>query len=274
MSASERSPLLAGTEDQSASASRSEITPLLSRADGAGGYDAGLPRDHDSASSIRSRASRTSSKTAEKSSRRWPSIIAIVTLALISVGIIIGAFFVPAALEEYTKEAAVIEPTNLSLQSISAKGVHARIQGNIRADASRVKNAHVRRLGRTLAWVFRRLGSDGRTTFRCYLPEYDNMLLGTAEIPPMVLTIVDNYNNKVDFVAELVPGDPEVVRVIANDWLKGRLTRLRLNGVGDVQLRTWFLPLGTVTLSDSMVFEGQDLYRSFASLYFGEKFLS
>jgi hypothetical protein len=42
-------------------------------------------------------------------------------------------------------------------------------------------------------------------------------------------------------------------------------------GKAKLHLKTGILPLGTHAVAETLVFEGQSLYRSFASLYFGEK---
>jgi len=39
-------------------------------------------------------------------------------------------------------------------------------------------------------------------------------------------------------------------------------------------LKSGLISLGTQSISESLVFEGQSLYRSFSSLYFGEKTLA
>lgn len=193
-------------------------------------------------------------------------------LSLASISIIVVAFFVPAAVEEYTKESAVLEPTNLSIEAITTDGVRARIQANFRLDGSRVRNEHVRRIGRVTTWVVRQLGTDG-TQVRVYLPEYGNILLGTAAVPPLVIDIVDGHNTAVDFIADLAPGDAEGIRTVANEWLEGRLDKLRVQGKADIPLKSGIIPLGTHTVVESLVFEGQALYRSFASLFFGERTL-
>ncbi|CRK39892.1 hypothetical protein BN1723_018740, partial [Verticillium longisporum] len=85
---------------------------------------------------------------------------------------------------EYAKEAAVLEPTNLSLESITSDGVKARIQANFRLDGSRVKDDSSRRLGRFATWVVRKLGTE-ETKVNVYLPEYEGTLLGSAVVPPL-----------------------------------------------------------------------------------------
>lgn len=248
-----------------------ESAPLLSSGSDTPHYD-GTQQDGADSASIRSRRS-DGSATAKKASsrRRWPSIIAMIILGLLSVAIIVLAFFVPAAVEEYAKEAAVLEPTNLSLESITTDGVRARIQANFKLDGSKVRNEHVRRIGGVATWLVRELGTDA-TKVNVYLPEYDNVLLGSAGVPPLTIKI-NGQNTAIDFVADLIPGEAESIRAIANEWLEGRLGRLRFQGKADIKLKTGIIPLGTHAVSESLTVEGQSLYRSFASLYFGEKTL-
>lgn len=228
---------------------------------------------HEDTASIASRnAGAASVKSNKKRSVRWPSVIAMIVLASLTLAVMIFAFIVPTALEEYAKEAVVVEPTNLSLESITSNGIRARVQANFRLDAQRVANEQVRRIGRAVTWVARELGT-GETKIRVYLPEYNNILLGTADVPPLSVCIVDGYNNEVDFVADLTPGDADGIRTIANEWLKGKLDSVRIQGQADVQVSSGIIPLGTHSIVESMTFEGQSLYRSFASLYLGQKSL-
>ncbi|KAK3683591.1 hypothetical protein B0T22DRAFT_431066 [Podospora appendiculata] len=268
MSESERSPLLSSAstsrEDSSAYPAKdtTESTPLLSSSSATPRYD-GEHDDGGDNAEIRSLASAApdddeSPKPAKGSSIRWPSVIAMIVLSLSSIAIIIFAFFVPAAVKEYAKAAAVLEPTNLSLQSITADGVRARIQANFRLDGERVKNLHVRRVGRAATWLVRELATE-ETKLRIYLPEYGNILLGTAGVPPFVVNIVDGHNTAVDIVADLVPGDAEGIRTIANEWLEGRLDALRVQGKADIQLKTGFIPLGTHSISESLTFEASKI---------------
>lgn len=279
MSESEGPPLLSAsgslkTADNRPDAEPFESTPLLSSSAPTPRYDGEEDGHGADAASIASRATNTASiKSSKAKSARWPSVIAMVVLALSALAIIILAFFVPAAVEEYAKQAAVVEPTNLSLESITSNGVRARIQANFRLDAQRVRNEHVRRLGKAATWLVGELGTE-ETKINVYLPDYGSVLLGTAGVPPLTVKIADGQNNAVDFVADLVPGDAEGIRTIANAWLEGRLDIVRLRGQADVQLWAGIIPLGTHSISESLTFEGQSLYRSFASLYFGEKSLS
>lgn len=252
----------------------SETTPLLSSSAATPRYDGdndGSVRAHDAeddaaapfwpdgpspSSSPRSVAS--SIKNSDRKGTRWPSIIAMALLAFLSVTAISFAFFVPAAVEEYAKQAAVLEPTNLSLESLTSDGVRARIQANFRLDGSRVRNDHVRRVGKAATWIAKALGTE-ETKVNVTLPEYDNILLGTAVVPPLVINIVEGQTTAIDFIAELTPGDTDGIRMIANEWLEGRLDVLRLQGKTDIQLKSGLIPLGTHSVSESLTFEANKI---------------
>jgi len=276
MSASERSPLLSNrnaalsVEDTESL----ESTPLLSNSTATPRYDGTQDeiRRVDTGSTASQDVDGASTKSLNTKPSRWPSIIAMIALAAFALTVMTVAFFVPAAVEDYAKQALVIEPTNLALESITADGVRARVQANFRLDGQRVQNEHVRRVGRVTTWLVGRLGTK-RTKISVYLTEYDNILLGTASVPPLTVSVQDGHNTAVDFVADLVPGNVEGIRTIANEWLEGRLDVVRLQGKADVELKAGIIPLGTHTVSESLTFEGQSLYRSFASLYFGQKTL-
>lgn len=207
-----------------------------------------------------------------KRSRRWPSIIATLLLGILASVVLLVAFLLPPAVEVYAKQAVVLEPTSLSLESITASGLRARIQANFRLDGSRVQDDAARRLGRLTTWVVRKL-NVGETEVNVYLPDYDDALLGTAVIPPLVVSLVDGEITLLDFVAELSPGDAESYRTVANEWLHGRLEQLKVLGRASLRVKSGIIPLGTHPVSETVVLEGQSLYRSFASLYFGEKSL-
>lgn len=254
-----------------------ESTPLLARSTSTARYDGdqssvkGAPPAEDlQAASARSSSVSSSIRLKRASRLGLPSIIACTVLISLIIAIMLGAFFVPAAVEEYAKQAAVLEPTNLSLESITATGVQARVQANFRLDGSRVEQDMSRRIGRVATWVLGKLGTD-ETVVAVYLPEHKNVLLGTAALPPLTIDVVDGHSTAVDIVTELALGDADGIRTVANTWLDGKLDKIKLVGKADVSLRSGGIPLGTHGVVESFIVEGQALYRSFAALYFGEK---
>ena len=263
--ADERSPLLASTDGADAP---NESTPLLRN-----NADEEHPNEednHDEDLQHRSSWLLWPRPSMTKSGWRWPSIIAMAVLGFLVVLIIVLGFLVPPAVKDYAEKAAVLEPTNLAIESITSDGVRARIQANVRLEGSRVHDANSRRIGRAATGLMRKL-ETAETTVHVYLPDYDNALLGTAVIPSLVVDIVDGHNNKLDFVTNLSAGDAENIRKIANNWLEGKLKELKVVGKSKIQVKSGIFPLGTHDVAEAMVFEGQSLYRSFASLFFGER---
>ncbi|KAI1327579.1 hypothetical protein F5Y16DRAFT_187829 [Xylariaceae sp. FL0255] len=263
MAEEEASPLLRGAHNKGSrrdSHESTESTPLLSATSGTPRYNdqSATAADND-ATSVHSHRSRTSSThTATKRTRRWPSFVAIGVLAILSIAIIVLVFIVPDAAQEYAQKAAVVKPTSLSIDSITPEGIRARIQADFKLDGSRVKNDHVRRIGRAATWVASQIGSE-QTEVDVYAPDYNNVLLGSAVVPPLVVSLRDGTITKFDFIADVRPGNVEGMRSIANDWLDGRLERLRLDGQADLSLKSGIFPLGTHPVSESLVFEANKI---------------
>ncbi|KAI2632403.1 hypothetical protein GGR54DRAFT_34100 [Hypoxylon sp. NC1633] len=264
MADEETSPLLS-TIAKGKTASReqsrsSEATPLLSGSSNTPRYD-GETDDPDREVDDPNQSHPNDAQpppTTTKKTRRWPSFIAIAILAAVVIAIIVLAFIVPEAVQEYAQEAAVIEPTNLALESITTNGVRARIQANFHLDGSRVSNDHVRRIGKAATWVAYQLESD-QTKVVVRLPEYNHILLGSAIIPPLMVNLREGDVTQFDFVTEISPGDVEGIRIIANEWLEGRLEKLRLDGEADLSIKSGIIPLGTHTVSESLVFEANEI---------------
>lgn len=251
----------------------SETSPLLSpeHEDGPPNESSPLLRSASNDSQGHQRDRSPSSKSNQsKRTCRWPSLIAILVLAALVVLVMVLGFLVPPAIKTYAENAVVLEPTSLSVESITSDGVRARIQANFRMDGSRVSNTNTRVLGRFATGIMRKLETR-ETKVSVRLPKYDNSLLGIAVVPPLTVDLVDGHNTEIDFVADLSPGDAELMRKIVNDWLDGNIEQLKVTGSAAINLKSGIFPLGTHDVVESMVFEGQSLYRSFASLYFGEK---
>ncbi|KAJ0167648.1 hypothetical protein CTA2_1326 [Colletotrichum tanaceti] len=252
----ERSPLLApkGKGRAGDDSSLSESAPLLSSSSATPRYDG----EQDDPETSRAPSLASNPPQAKGSSIRWASLISISVLILLVIGIMAGCFFVPSAVQEYAKQAAVVEPTNLALESITADGVRARVQANFRLDGSRVQDTTSRRIGKITTWIVRQLGTE-KTKVGVYLPEFDGALLGTAAVPPLTVSIVDGQTTAIDFIAELSPGDAEAYRKIANEWLDGKLDQLKVLGKAEIPLRSGIFPLGTHPVSEVLVFEANQI---------------
>lgn len=189
---------------------------------------------------------------------RWPSIVALSLLTLAILAILGLGFAAPAVVEEYAKQAMVFEPTSLSIDSFTSKGAIARVQGDFTLDGSRVHKKSVRDLGRAGTWIARAIESK-ESRVEVYLPEYDNLLLGTAIVPPVVVNIRDGMTTHIDIPCDLRAGDLDGLRHMANAWLKGQIGSLAVRGIAEVPLKSGIFGLGTQSLAETVVFAGKSI---------------
>ena len=234
-----------------------ESTPLLAR-DNDDQHDDERPnataRSSPASSLLRSIRGQRPEKSASK--RRWPTIIALVTLCVVVIVIIIGGFLAPEIVQKYAMQAADFKPTSLSVESFTPSGIISRVQGDILLDASRVKNKGVRSFGRFSTWIAKEVES-GEGQIQVLLPEYGNVLLGSATVPAMRMNIRNGHTTHLDFLTKLVPGPKEGIHRIANDFMGGKVGQIRVEGRAKVPVKAGIFPLGTQTVSQFLEFQGQ-----------------
>jgi hypothetical protein len=182
-------------------------------------------------------------------------LIALVLLCASVLVVLSVGFLAPAAAAKYAKEALVLDVTSLSVDSFTDRGVRVRIQATVKVEAGRVTNNPVRSLGRAGTWMVHEVSTDV-TKVNVYLPDYGDGLLGTATAPSMVIGVRNGQITELNFVSDVELGSREVIRSIANDYLTGRLGRVRVVGVADLSLRSGPLSFGTQKISEEVAFEG------------------
>lgn len=237
----------------------SESTPLLQRSDDVDGL---LIYGTDTSRRLSSASDLSTSGRASKN-RKWrmrlPLVFVVVLLTLV-VGVLVFAFITPVVVRRYAEEAAVFEPTDISVDSATTDGIRARVQGKFVVDANRIKSGSVRNVGRLATWIGREVGTS-QTEVEVYLPEYGNVLIGTASVPSVTVNIRNGHTNKVDVLADLATGNIPGIRAVAMDWLEGRLGRLRVKGRATLNLKSGIFGLGSRTIFKSVTFEGSYLYH-------------
>ena len=187
---------------------------------------------------------------------RWPSLLALSLLIVVIALILVGGFFAPQALEEYSSQAARFEPVRLSIKSFTHTGVVARVEGDFSIDSNRVKKKSVRDFGRFATWIAYE-AETGDAHLQASLPEQDDLVLGTAKVPPIKVNVRDGHTTRVDFLTEMDPGISGGLRRIANDWIEGRLGRLRIQANADLPIKSGIINLGRQTISQSLTFESK-----------------
>ncbi|CAG7930879.1 unnamed protein product [Penicillium olsonii] len=234
----------------------SESTPLLHRReDGLTLY--GTEQRASRTPSISSRAPSEGSAYKNRSRVPWPTVISLVTLTLAVLTILVVAFAAPAAVQEYGQQAAVFTPKSISIDSTTPDGVRARVQGDFVMDSNRVKNKSVRGIGRLATWIAREIETSP-SNVEVYLPEYGNVLVGTAALPTIKFNIRNGHHTTVDFLTDLEAGDIRGIHAVALDWIEGRLGRLSVKGKASISLKSGLIALGTQVLTHSVIFEEED----------------
>ncbi|KAH9881203.1 hypothetical protein J1614_001698 [Plenodomus biglobosus] len=235
-----------------------EQTPLLAQEDGS---DHGEPdaeeRTPAARSLLRSLSGSSGSDKRPLWKKRWPSILALVILCIVVICIMLG-FLATEGIEEYAMQAADFKPTKLSLDGLTDHGAQVHVEGDFSMDASKVRKQSVRNLGRFGTWIAREVES-GPTHVDVYLPEYGNVLIGTAKVPGVKVNIRNGHTTHVSFVATLQPGSPDGIRNVAHDWIDGRLGQIRLKGKAAVPLKSGLINIGNQLVEQSMVFDGGDI---------------
>lgn len=234
----------------------SEQTPLIAEGDREEEEDVEQSPDSPASTSLlRSIQDRSQKKSRW---RRWPSLLALIVLCVAIVIILVAVFVAPQVVSEYANEAVVFEPTSLSIASFTATGVVAHVQGMFTMDASRVGSKPVRDLGRFGTWIAREVETKS-TDVKVSFPEYGSPLVGTAEVPPIRVSIRNGHQTAVDFETTLRSGSKDAIRRVAEDWVKGKLGQLRVLGEADVSVRSGLITLPAQKVAQSIVFESGEI---------------
>lgn len=189
--------------------------------------------------------------------RRWPSILALVVLSVVVVMIMLG-FLASEGIEEYAMQAVDFKPTKLALDGLVDQGANVRVEGDFTMDASKVKKSSVRNIGRFGTWIARE-AETGAFDAHVYLPEYGNVLVGTAKTPSIKVNIRNGHTTHISFVTSVQPGSAEGIRNVANDWIDGRLGQIRVKGTAEVPVRSGLINIGKQVVEQVMVFKGGDV---------------
>ncbi|OKL59225.1 hypothetical protein UA08_05673 [Talaromyces atroroseus] len=188
----------------------------------------------------------------------WPINIAVSSLIAAVLLTLVFGFAAPSAVKQYAQEAAVFTPQKISIDSATSEGVSVRIQGEFLLDGSRVSGALIRSTGRFATWIAREVEtSDAQVDV--YLPEYDNVLLSRASLPAVKVNIREGHSNYINILADLQSGDVDGIRQVADKWMGGRLTQLRVQGTANVDIKSGILKFGSQIITADKVLDGQDI---------------
>jgi len=238
----------------------SETTPLIGSSDTAVAADGDLitrTRNSSAASSMLRRL-QEQNPIQKSGLARWPSLVALTLLCITAAVIMVFAFIVPGVVREYAMQAMVVEPTNLSIDSFTSTGAIARVQGTFTMDASRVTKKAVRDIGRFGTWIAKEVESQ-LSIVEVVLPHYGQDVVGTAEVPSVKVNIRNGHTTPIEFLTHVEPGSKDVLRRVADDWVKGRMEDLEVSGTAKVTLKSGLFALGTQSIMHSLWLQGEQI---------------
>jgi hypothetical protein len=207
-----------------------ESTPLLDR-----------PRTADSQLS-----------TADSAKRPWWSIIAIVVLLVLTVNIIVFAFVVPNAAENYASQASTYSLHNIQIQNITDTEVIIKVQANITLDASRVNSSSVRRTGLFASNFFQHVYTKP-CDVALRLPKYGGAQVGLLWLPALALDIRNRHINLLNITSNFTITDESLAIQLASEYASGKSGEIRAIGDTNVSIRAGIVPLGTHHVEHELV---------------------
>lgn len=223
----------------------SESTPLLSHSSHSRRTPPGTKR----ASSIINDHDAAHAKSA--TSRRWASFVALGVLCLLAALVILFGFLVPDVMKRYAIEAAIVDVKSVTPEFTDI-GARARIQGTFSLQAHKVNNGFVRTIGRFGTWIARK-AETGEAQVDVTLPEYRNVLLGSAIVPPIIVSIVNGRQTDLDIVADLIPPRSiDGVRDVIDEWLNKSLDHLHVLGSAQTKLRSGIISLPSMVIDHAI----------------------
>ncbi|KAH8697198.1 hypothetical protein BGW36DRAFT_378185 [Talaromyces proteolyticus] len=229
----------------------SESAPLLQGGDAQGPSYGTQSRSRPSSLALRSSHEFAPAANDQKNKRRWPIIVALSSLTVAVLLTLIFGFAAPAAVKSYAQQAVVFTPQRLSVDSATSSGVSLRVQGNVTLDGQRVNQKPVRDIGRFATWIAKEV-ELGESKVNVYLPEYDNVLVGTASLPAVNLNIREGHINHIDIITDLASGDVAGIRQVADDWMNGRLGQLRIKSAANVPIKSGIINIGKQVISTDL----------------------
>lgn len=144
---------------------------------------------------------------------------------------------------------------SIGVDSFTDKGVKLAVQAKINVDARRVKSWGVRTLGKIGTYVVGHV-TVKEFDVRARLPDYDNAVVGTARVPGMTIDIRNGHTTSLNFVTDTQPGSVDTIRLLANDYLSGDLSSIKVMGEVDLRIRKWFLSVNPGRMTREIVLEG------------------
>jgi hypothetical protein len=188
--------------------------------------------------------------------RSWWTIISITILLIITINIIVFAFVIPSAAQNYAGQATTYSLRNIEVQEFTDTGVIANAQVNITVDASRVSSNGIRNLGLFTTKIVKHVYTEP-CVVSVLLPQYNNVQVALVALPALKLDVRNRHVNILDIVSNVTITNEPLAVQLAGDLLAGRREEIETIGETDVHIRAGIIPLGRHHVRQQVIIQGR-----------------
>jgi hypothetical protein len=188
--------------------------------------------------------------------RSWWTIISIAILLVITVNIIVFAFVIPSATQNYAAQATTYSLSNVQVQEFTDSGVIANAQVNITIDASRVSSSGIRNLGLFITGIFKHVYTQP-CLVSILLPQYNGAQVALVALPALKLDIRNRHVNILDIVSNVTITNDSLAVQLAGDFLARRREEIQAIGDTDVHIKAGIIPLGKHHVRQQVTIQGR-----------------
>jgi len=188
--------------------------------------------------------------------RSWWTIVSIALLLVMTINIIVFAFVIPSATQNYAMQATTYSLQNIEIQNFTDDGIISKAQVNITVDASRVPSRGIRNIGLFGTNIFKHVYTEA-CNVTILLPQYNGAQVAFALIPPLTIDVRNMHTNILDIVANVTVTDEAVAVQLAGDILSGKRQEIETIGETDVHIKAGIIPLGTHHIRQQVIVKGR-----------------
>ncbi|KAK9466238.1 hypothetical protein V1512DRAFT_264179 [Lipomyces arxii] len=190
---------------------------------------------------------RNTPKRCRLRSLKWPALIATLIAILVLVSTLTSHLVNVNAPASYATQALNLTISSVSIDDMSADGVHAHVIGQVSFDSAKVKDRPTRVFGKIATTIMRKAEVLDTNMLISRLSAHNQLeLFGSASIPNIVVDIRDHKVTPIDFVSTVhqLAAVSDIAKLV-EEYLHGTLKDAIFRGDADLPLRSGILPLGT-----------------------------
>jgi hypothetical protein len=188
--------------------------------------------------------------------RSWWTIISIVILLIITINIIVFAFVIPSAAQNYAVKATSYSLGNIEIQDYTEDGVIAKAQVNVTVDADKVSSNGVRNLGIFATSIVKHVYTKP-CVVSILLPQYNGAQVALVDLPALEIDVRNKHINILEIISNVTITDEALVVQLMGDYLAGRRHEIQTIGETDIYIKAGIIPLGKHHMKEEIIIKGR-----------------